>query len=232
MKVVGPPLHVTGPALIALMDGRTLLVGGPDTHFQVWTPSTAGWQESGIWPGNATRHLVAQLSGGEVLVLRSESHGWNDSLQEAALWDPSTGQMTTIAPPNAGVDDGSTLTALAGGLALHVGARAPEVWDPGERGWATVARPSSPLRGHIAVRLDDGHVLVAGGDGDEETHVDPTHAVRASVEGLGLLLLVMGAIAAVGVARPSIVVVGLAAFLAGTAALALYVLFTLPRGGG
>ncbi len=236
-QIAAPPLYVSAPALVPLADGRMLLVGGPDgetsaTQFQVWAPGAANWQTSTSWPGRALFHHAAQLSGGEVLVLRRQISGWAGATEDAASWDPSTGQITSIDPPSASVDSGSTLTPLADGMALHVGTPVPELWSAREQHWTTLAPPGSPVRGHVAVRLDEGRVLIAGGDVEVERHFDAERTVLASAGGLGALLLVMGAFLAIRSLRPSVPVLVLATLLAGTAGVALYVFLSVSRGGG
>jgi hypothetical protein len=172
------------------------------------------------------------LTGGEVLVLRSQISGWAESLEDGVLWDPSTGRLTSIDSPTASIDFGSTLTPLADGLALHVGAPAPELWNARERQWTKLAPPGSPVRGHVAVRLDDARVLIAGGDVEVENQPDAKRIALASAGGFGAVLLVIGAIRAVRVFRPSVPVVVVAFLLASAAALAMYALLSVPRGGG
>ena len=71
-EVAHPTLGVTEPQLIALADGRMLLVGAYSwaTRFQVWSPGASSWESKGEWAQNAVCHRVVQLTGGGVLVLR------------------------------------------------------------------------------------------------------------------------------------------------------------------
>jgi hypothetical protein len=237
--VASLPFRVEAPELVALADGRMLLVGSPSvdpdgTQFQVWTPGGVAWQECGVWDGygRVTIHRAVQLTGGEVLVLRRVSTGLSTGLHDATLWDPATGHLRSIEPPMASIEDGSTLTPLEGGLALLVGAPAPELWSARESAWAKLPAPDSPLRHSIAVRLDGHHVLIAGGDGKVESHFDTGPILTSAASGLGVLVLLIGAIAAVRAFRPSIIVLVVTILIACFVAGAIYAFLSVPRGGG
>lgn len=67
-----------------------------------------------------------------------------------------------------GRSDGHTLTVLDDGRVLVVGASdAVELWDPRDRRSRLVAPLPEARAGHVAVRLLDGRVLVAGGEGTD-----------------------------------------------------------------
>jgi hypothetical protein len=164
----------------------------------VWTPSKGSWQVLQAWPGSGYAHRAVQLTTGEVLVLRTST----TAERVASLWDPATGRLASIDPPSAGLEY-STLTSLPDGLALHVGAPRPELWSPGERRWISLLAPrGSPLRNHVAVRLADGDVLIAGGD-QPATRVDRHNAWMLGVGALGILALLAGAVVAIRARRPS-----------------------------
>ncbi|HEV2068467.1 MAG TPA: kelch repeat-containing protein, partial [Acidimicrobiales bacterium] len=63
------------------------------------------------------------------------------------------------------LDDGSVLVAGgAGGENADISLASVEVLNPRQGGWATVASLAEARTGHTATRLDDGRVLVAGGE--------------------------------------------------------------------
>jgi hypothetical protein len=136
------------------------------------------------------------------------------------------------APAGAQMEDGSTLTPLAGDRALFVGALSPALWSGQDHRWITLTSPPSPLRGHVAIRLGDGNVLVAGGDGDAVSRGDRSAIALALAAGLGVLLLLAGTIVAVRAIRPPLGVLVLAVFLASVAAVAIDAVLSVPRGGG
>jgi hypothetical protein len=96
-----PALGVDQPELLALEDGRMLLVGATeaDTRLQVWTPGASSWQPVGERSGRAVSHRAVQLRGGEVLVLREVLNDWRGTVRDAALWDPGTGRLSTVDSP-------------------------------------------------------------------------------------------------------------------------------------
>jgi hypothetical protein len=232
-EVAHPTLGVTEPQLIALADGRMLLVGAYSwaTRFQVWSPGASTWESKGEWPQNAVCHRVVQLTGGQVLVVREVLNGWQGTSRDAALWDPATGQLTPTDPPRSSVLR-STLTALTDGLALHAGDPAPELWSASEKAWLKLPLPMSPLRDHVAVRLDGSHVLLAGGDGPLEGHREASHVWIAALAGLGALALLLGGFAVAHAVRISPALPTAALLLAGLVATLLYLYASIPRGGG
>jgi len=87
---------------------------------------------------------------------------------------PSPTPATTIAPIALPVL-GHTATLLLNGTVLVAGgaidpeSRAPvnsaETYDPATNAWSTTGAMGEPRSGHVAVLLEDGRVLVAGGTG-------------------------------------------------------------------
>jgi hypothetical protein len=232
-EVAHPTLGVTEPQLLALADGRLLLVGAfsSATRFQTWTPGASSWESKSEWRENAVCHRLVQLTGGEVLVVREVLNGWEGTLRDAALWDPATGELTSMAAPTSSVV-GSTLTALADGLALHAGDPAPELWTSSDRTWLKLPVPTSPVQNHVAVRLDETHVLLAGGDGPIESHREATHVWIAALAGLAALVLLIGGFAVARAARFPVAMLAAALLLAGLVATLLSVYASIPRGGG
>jgi hypothetical protein len=211
-KVASPPFQVSAAEMVALADGRMLLVGEggpgrnsyayePGTRFQVWSPSTGTWSLDASWEGNGHAHRAVQLAGGDVLAIRTGPE------PAAMLWSPTTSRLTPAAAPRANVE-ASTLTALADGRALHVGGPAPEVFGPAELAWVGLPSPRSPVSWHGAVRLADGRVLIAGGQGPDEMRPDHGSHLFAIVLAGCVLGLVAFAVSCVRRLRPGGAAVG------------------------
>lgn len=79
-----------------------------------------------------------------------------------ATWD---GRQTGITPP-------VTATLLENNQVLVVGGIGAELYDPSTGEWSATGRLITPRYGHIAVRLADGKVLVAGGIRTDYSHYE------------------------------------------------------------
>ena len=138
-----------GAPAVTLADGRVLVVG------------TSWNQQQGRWGRSGEVSLDPRTS-------------WT-----AELYDPRTRRFALAAELPVGVVDGS-LVALPDGGALLVGwtsdanGTAPPVpegtplhYDAARDRWLVASGPSAPARSHvIAVALEDGRVLVTGGEAD------------------------------------------------------------------
>ena len=138
-----------GAPAVTLTDGRVLIVGRSTT------------QERGRWGRSGAVSLDPRTS-------------WT-----AELYDPRTRRFALAAELPVAVVDGS-LVALPDGGALLVGwtsdanGTAPRVpdgtplhYDAARDRWLVASDPSAPARSHVvAVALEDGRVLVAGGEAD------------------------------------------------------------------
>ncbi|MEO7327775.1 MAG: hypothetical protein ABI193_04310, partial [Minicystis sp.] len=240
-KLPAFPFRLTAPQVLALADGRMLVVGegGPDVDTYQYRPASlflvlekdaTSWQTLATWPGNATTHQLVQLTDGAVLLLRE---GRGD--HQARRWDPATAQLTPIEAPPARLRD-STLTALADGRALHLGVPAATLWSPGDQRWIAITPPAAPLSDHAALRLRDGRVLVVGGDGGMVTKANVESVVRSVVTGLVALALLGFTGAEIRKRRPAwgLVVVGLVSACGGAGLLYAVVSFlrAVARIGG
>jgi hypothetical protein len=116
--------------------------------------------------------ISARLAGGRVLFV--DSDGWvNGGSPVALLYDPGTGQFlrTGSLPMALG---SQTVTPLLDGRALVAGGfdyddnmvelAAAELFDPATGRFASTGSMGSKRVWHTATLLDDGRVLVAGGD--------------------------------------------------------------------
>jgi hypothetical protein len=171
---------------VLLKDGRALAAGGgvgqiPVAATEIFDPAAGVWQTTG--PLNTARrgHSAVVLGDGRVLVTGGIAAG--DLLASAEVYDPATSKWTTVAPMNS-ARLGHTLTLLANGNVLATGGTAAdtasgsgggqtirpdataEIFNVAANRWTTTSGSmSTPRFEHTATLLDDGRVLITGGQG-------------------------------------------------------------------
>ena len=168
-----------------LGDGRMLLVG--PTRVQVWDPATDTFgPTASLLPGRVPMTATTLRDGRVALISRCDTLCVD-------IWDPATGAITA-AGSSAEVHEGPTVTLLldgrilvaGGGSGMHTdcirGAactgptNSAEIWDPAAGGgFSPTAKLGSPRWMHTATLLQDGRVLVAGGDHDVTGRAVRTH---------------------------------------------------------
>jgi hypothetical protein len=173
-------------AMVLLKDGRALATGGGVGQqavpaAEIFDPATGVWQGTGSMSQARRGHQAVVLGDGRVLVAGGIDEG--ELLASAEIYDPASGQWTPTAPLNV-PRLGSTLTLLVNGNVLATGGTSAdtasgagggqtirpdataEVYNVVAGTWArTSGGMSTPRFEHTATLLDDGRVLVAGGQG-------------------------------------------------------------------
>ncbi len=174
-----------------LPDGRVLFVGGtgrfdnPPAPAYLYDPATGTFSPAGSmvagWAGTAT-----VLQDGRVLVVGRATNlpigtmpAW---LPDAELYDSKTGTFSvtgTFDAPGSIASPLESATLLADGRVLilgastngavpHGAATTAQLFDPKTGTFAPTAPMTVPRSGPAVVLLQDGHVLVAGGDGQHD----------------------------------------------------------------
>ncbi|MBJ6723240.1 kelch repeat-containing protein [Geomesophilobacter sediminis] len=187
-----------GHTATLLRDGRVLVAGGwywtwigslaTRASAEIYDPATGTWTQTGSLKYDRYEHTATLLQDGRVLVA-----GGTDTLSTSAtaeIYDPATGTWTQTGSLNYKryyhtatlLHDGRVL--VAGGqtgdqstwsAVLDVRASA-EIYDPATGKWTQTGSLNYDRSEYTATLLQDGKVLVAGGDGDNGW------AVRASAE--------------------------------------------------
>lgn len=173
-------------AAVVLKDGRALAIGGgvgiqAVAAVEVFDPASGVWQAT--TPMNQARrgHQAVVLGDGKVLVAGGINEG--ELLSSVEIFDPGTSSWTTMAPLSV-PRLGSTLTLLTNGNVLVTGGTSAEtasgagggqtirpdataeVYNVAANRWTTTSGAmSSPRFEHTATALDDGRVLIVGGQG-------------------------------------------------------------------
>ena len=165
----GPEGHsILGGLGVDSVDGSaTIRLSEPGEATSIEAPSVTAMGE-----GRGGLFTATALMDGRVLVTGGERLDQPVTLKSADVYDPRSGHWTSL--PDMGrkrgkhtatlLEDGRVL--VAGGLAVDSGLSergSSEVYDPVTGRWAAAANMSEPRYGHIAVRLQDGRVLAAGG---------------------------------------------------------------------
>jgi hypothetical protein len=175
------------PTATLLADGRVLVLGGgPDrTSALIWDPATETFEPTGsLHEGRAGGQTMTLLPDGSVLVIGGtlvsiDQQGQANvaALASVEVWDPRTGEFHEAPPLPEGRYDHTT-TLLPSGRIVVVGGmvQAGEdplrqdvsasvlVRDPVSGVFHSGGAIAAPRSGHAADLLDDGRVLVIGGD--------------------------------------------------------------------
>jgi len=181
----------SGPALVALADGRVLAVGGlrrwadgssASSATDVFDPRTRRWTKAGRLPDPLhPLALVPQPDGGalaihvesyeevppeEEVAQDEEPSPSPDSTDAVFRFNPATGTWSSAPELVSLVRTGPAMTVLPDGRLFVVGDAATRLYDPATGVTTSMATPFSP--GGRPVLLADGSVLVAAWAGTHE----------------------------------------------------------------
>ncbi len=180
---VGSPVydHETDVTATLLNDGHVLVTGGRSAPnaAELYDPISQTFSATG---NSVYVHgfvpTATPLNDGRVLVVGGLSTTGNTGSVNsgAETYNPATGAFTTAGPMtfNRGFH---TATLLADGRVLIAGGQGPfvlsatpifdsgEIYDPSSGNFTLVGPMQQPRSTHVAVRLTDGRVLIAGGYG-------------------------------------------------------------------
>jgi hypothetical protein len=168
-------------AAALLADGRVLVTGGeaagPLASAEVYDPATGTFTATGSMHVTRSYHSATRLANGSVLVAgggapAGGSSGWM-ATTSAEVYDPATGTFTPTGSMTLRRED-HTATLLANGQVLLAGGdrgsggtitSTAELYNPATGTFASTAGPmTTPRLSQTATLLENGQVLLAGGD--------------------------------------------------------------------
>ncbi len=168
-----------------LPNGKVLIVGGHLGYPYEWIddaelydPSTGTWTSTNSKATHALGALTP-LSDGRILVAGGHYglQGGDATIADAEIFDPSNGSWSATGSlphdmigPMVSLMDGKVL--MAGGAHQEWGGgkcgplRSGVLYDPKTQAWVETPSLVHPRDGHIAIKLMNGKVLIAGGRSD------------------------------------------------------------------
>lgn len=182
-----------GHSLTVLGDGRILAAGGSslgadgsdgdgqvirsEASAEIFDPAAGNWSFTGVMGSSRFEHTATSLDDGRVVIAGGlGSVGDGDSvgpLRTTEIYDPAAGVFLTATDmaegrtnhAAAGLADGSVIVSGGvGGERGDISLASAEIFDSRGGTWTTAGAMGSARTGHTATGLDDGRVLVAGGE--------------------------------------------------------------------
>ena len=165
-----------------LPSGMVLIAGGAGYHTtfasaELYDPATATFTATGNMTAARSGHTATLLGNGKVLIAGGVS--WDATTYDATtsasaeLYNPSAGKFTATGSMTVArqqhtatlLNDGRVL--IAGGESIGVvdfNLASAELYNPGTGTFTAIGNIATYRENHTATLLDDGKVLVAGGD--------------------------------------------------------------------
>ena len=175
-----------------LADGRVLVVGGGGEGYtsvssaDLFDPSTGRFSKTGPMKSGRYVHAATLLQDGRVLVTGGRSP--TDSVYASAeVYDPATGRFSSAGSMSDGRQH-HTATLLPDGRVFIAGGyssdgqhwrvlSSTEIYDPRTRNFSPIGSMGTPRDGATATLLEDGRVLIAGGEDGSSGGVSVASAV-------------------------------------------------------
>jgi hypothetical protein len=166
-------------------DGTVLIAGGRDAedvfdafplnNAELFNPGTGTFTATGLMTQFRYGHTADLLNNGKV-VLTGGNNG--DAVWDAELFDPTTGTFSATSPMNSPrvhhtatlLNDGTLL--VAGGFSFFPtsgGFATADVFDPATNTFTATGHLGTGRFSHTATRLNNGQVLITGGESNGNT---------------------------------------------------------------
>jgi WD40 repeat protein len=172
----------SGQSATLLSDGRVLIAGGFDSaggvlsSAELYDPMTGMFTPTGPMARARSEQTATLLRDGRVLLVGG-SNGLtvpDSAASSAELYEPGTGKFVPTGSPGTSRSAGHTATLLPDGRVLVAGGNTSgwqerpigtaEVYDPTTGRFVTTRSMHDARDGATATLLEDGRVLVVGGD--------------------------------------------------------------------
>jgi len=157
-----------------LPDGKVLVVGGSGTSgalssTEIFDPAAGTWTASGSLITARYNHTATTLADGSILV--AGGRGASGPLASAEIYNPATGTWAATGSMGAPRSDHSATFITTIGKVLVAGnyeysgdQASVELYDPASGTWSATGSLNSPRGLNTTTLLQDGTVLVAGGN--------------------------------------------------------------------
>jgi len=194
-------------------DGKVLIAGGSSASAslgstlrsaELYDPATGKFTATGSMKATRARHSATLIASGplagNVLIAGGASDESGGDVATAELYDPTTGQFTSTGTMSTPREDHSATwlspsvvtgslagsVLVAGGSDATASTDSAEVFNPQTATFSPVGAMTTPRTFQSAVLLDNGKVLIAGGQSSDTDFLlsaelfDPTHATFAA----------------------------------------------------
>ena len=169
-----------GSTMTLLSNGKVLVAGGFDSNgtplhsAELYDPATGKWSLTGSMRVARANHAAKQLANGKVLVAGGTNSA-NPVLASAELYDPTTGTWSLTGSMNVARENHSASflpngkILVAGGddnavFPANIALASAELYDPATGKCSLTGSLHVARFNHPAVRLNNGEILVSGGD--------------------------------------------------------------------
>lgn len=182
-----------GHSLTLLGDGRVLAAGGsglepdeaaaggqtirPLASAEIFDPETSTWSSTGSMATPRFEHTATPLPDGRILMVGGlgpvDDAGETGPLRSTEIYDAAAEAFVSSTEMAEGrtnhaaaalTGDSVIVTGGLGGENGDISLATAEVFDIRGATWTTVGAMGTTRAGHTATRLEDGRVLVAGGE--------------------------------------------------------------------
>jgi tetratricopeptide (TPR) repeat protein/N-acetylneuraminic acid mutarotase len=165
-----------------LPNGKVLVAGGQNASTdlstaELYDPSAGTWSSTGSMLSGRSSHTATLLPNGKVLA----AGGYLGArLSTAEIYDPSagtwaaTGSLSTARYQHTAtlLSNGKVLVAGGGQQASNpYNFSTAELYDPAAGTWSATGSMASGRRSHTATPLNNGKILVAGGQSDSDLYI-------------------------------------------------------------
>ena len=180
-----------------LPNGKVLVAGGYNNGLclssaELYDPATGGWSTTGSMYDIRFQHTATLLPNGKVLVTGGCNNANGSFLSSAELYDPATGGWSATGSmydtrfTHKATLLGNGKVLVAGGVGGHSGnghLSSAELYDPATGGWSATGSMNYARFCIIVSLLQNGKVLVAGGDNISNTELYQGPPVMLSITG-------------------------------------------------
>jgi N-acetylneuraminic acid mutarotase len=156
-----------------LQDGKVLVAGGwNDDHTafrattEVYDPAAGEWTAGEDMPAERSHGELITLQDGRVLAVGGARP--NQGTVPAEIYNPTSGDWTEVAGQLFFSTQNTRSVLLPDGRVLAVDTTQAAVFDPATDSWTPTGAPAAERYSASLTVLDDGRVLLAGGESNDQ----------------------------------------------------------------